>query len=123
MATINSITPELTADWDLQLGSDGSLKMLSGTAGIAQNVACACRCFRRGCFFFQDYGIDWFSDALAQKFQRSLIASRVMEKALTVQGVESVNSVSIAGLDSESRSVTGEVKITTQDGENVAAQL
>ena len=38
MATINSITPELTADWDLQLGSDGSLKMLSGTAGIAQNV-------------------------------------------------------------------------------------
>ena len=46
-----------------------------------------------------------------------------MEKALTVQGVESVNSVSIAGLDSESRTVTGEVKITTQDGENVAAQL
>lgn len=123
MATINSITPELTADWDLQLGSDGSLKMLSGTAGVAQNVACACRCFRGGCFFFQDYGIDWFSDALAQKFQRSLIASRLMEKALAVQGVESVDSVTITGLDSDSRTVAGEVKITTQEGENVSAQL
>ena len=52
MATINSITPELTADWDLQLGSDGSLKMLSGTAAIAQNVACAVA-FAAGAFSFR----------------------------------------------------------------------
>ncbi len=121
--TTNSITPELTADWDLQLGSDGSLKMLSGSAGIAQNVACACRCFTGGCYFYQDYGIQWFNDALAQKFQRTLIASRIMEKALAVQGVTAVNSVTIDGLDSETRIVTGEVNIETEEGENVAAQL
>ena len=121
--TTNSITPELTADWDLQLGSDGSLKMLSGSAGIAQNVACACRCFMGGCYFYQDYGIAWFNDALAQKFQRTLIASRIMEKALAVQGVTAVNSVTIDGLDSETRIVTGEVNLETEEGENVAAQL
>ena len=121
--TINSITPALSADWDLQLGSDGSLKMLSGPAGIAQNVSCACRCFQGGCYFYSDLGIAWFSDALAQKFQRTLIASRIMDKALTVQGVTAVKAVTIDGLDSESRTVTGEVQIETEEGENVAAQL
>ncbi len=123
MATINSITPELTADWDLQLGSDGSLKMLSGSAGIAQNVACACRCFKGGCYFYQDQGIAWFNDALSKKFQRTLIASRITEAALAVQGVSAVKSVLIDGLDSETRTVAGEVQIVTEEGENVAARI
>ena len=123
MTPINSITPELTADWDLQLGSDGSLKMLSGAAGIAQNVACACRCFQGGCYFYQSYGIAWFNDALAKKFQRTLIASRIMETSLAVQGVAEVKSVTIDGLDSESRIVTGDVQIVTEEGENVAARI
>lgn len=121
--TINSLTPELSDDWDLQLGPDGGLKMLSGTAGIAQNVACACRCFKGGCFFFQDHGIAWFSDALAQKLQKTLIASRVMEAALAVQGVVSVTSVTIDGLDASTRSVTGEVQIETEEAENVSARI
>ena len=60
---------------------------------------------------------------LAKKFQRTLIASRVMEAALAVQGVAEVKSVTIDGLDSESRIVTGAAQIVTEEGENVAARI
>lgn len=119
----NAFTPTLTSDWDLQLGADGNLLMSKGAPAIAQNISCACKNFKGGLWFFQDFGIDWFSDALEQKFRKSLIASRIRQTAQAVEGVRSVDAVNIDDLDTETRTVTGEVLFTTEEGENGRALI
>lgn len=119
---VNDFTPELSASWDLQVGSDGSLKMARGALAIAQNVSCECKCFKGGCLYFQDHGIDWFTDALGQKLKKTVISARIREAALGVDGVESVDSVSIDGMNGD-REVVGEVKIKTVRKENVSAYI
>lgn len=116
------LTPELSSDWDLQVGSDGSLKMARGALAVAQNVSCECKCFKGGCLYFQDHGIDWFTDALGQKLKKTVISARIREAALAVDGVSTVDSVTVDGLTDE-RAVTGNVKITTDRGENVSAYI
>ena len=121
--TVNSYTPELSGNWDLQIGADGNLRMLSGTAGIVQNVACAGKSFKGGLYFFAETGIDWFTDALAQKFRRPIIAARLREAAESVQGVQAVETVKVADMDTESRTVSGEIIIETLEGQNGKAVL
>ena len=115
---VNSYTPELTGDWDLQLDASGNLKMLKGTSGIVQNVCCAGKNFRGGEFYFADSGIAWFQDALEQKFRRPVIASRLREAAESVQGVQAVESVTIDAMDTETRTVEGVIIIETTEGQN-----
>lgn len=119
----NSYTPKLTSDWDLQLGADGNFLMVRGVEGIAQNIANACMNFRGGLFYFRDSGIAWFTDALGQKFQRALIASRMREAAEQVEGVASVDSVTIEEMDTKTRTVKGLILFTTDQGENGKAYI
>lgn len=119
----NSLTPDLGTDWDFHVGADGNLKMKRGAEGIAQNVACEGRCYKGGCCFFQEHGIDWLSDALGLKFQKSIIAVRLREAAQAVQGVKTVESIIVNALDLDTRTVTGEIQITTEDDENVTARI
>ena len=122
--TVNSYTAYLDAkDWDFRVGADGNLKMKEGADAIAQNVSCEGKCFKGGCFYFSEHGLDWFSDALGLKFQKSIISVRLREAALAVQGVKSVESVTINALDLASRTVTGEVVIKTTEDENVTARI
>ena len=121
--TINSYTPELSGDWDLQLDASGNIKMLKGTSGIVQNVCCEGKNFRGGCYYAQDSGIAWFQDALEQKFRRPIIASRLREAAENVQGVQAVESVKIDAMDTATRAVEGEVIIETEEGLNGRAIL
>ena len=119
----NAYTPTLTADWDIQLDSSGNLAMSKGAQAIAQNISCACKNFKGGLWFFADHGIDWFSDALEQKFRKSLIASRIRQTAQSIEGVETVDAVNIDDLNTETRTVTGEVLFTTTEGENGRAVI
>ncbi len=120
---INSYTPDLGTVWDFSVGADGNLKMREGADAIAQNVSCEGKCFKGGCFYYDQHGIDWFTDALGKKFQKSIIAVRLREAALSVQGVESVESVTINALDLDTRTVSGEVVIKTEEDENVTARI
>lgn len=121
--SINSYTADLGSEWDLQVGADGNLKMRSGADAVAQNVSCEGKCFKGGCYFNDQHGIEWFDDALGKKFQKSIIAMRLREAALGVQGVKSVKSVDIDSLDLDARTVTGELHITTTEDENVTARI
>lgn len=121
--SFTNYTPALSADWDLQIGEDGQLLMLRGTEAICQNVANEGRCFKSGLYFFQDHGIDWFSDQLGKKVQRSVIASSLREAALAVDGVSGVRSITINSLDNETRTLTGTIEITTDEGENGRAEI
>lgn len=121
--TINSYTPDIGADWDFRVGADGNLKMKSGADAIAQNVACEGKCFAGGCLYYSDHGIDWMSEALGEKFQKSIISVRLREAALATQGVKSVESVTVDALDLATRTVTGEIIIKTTEDENVTARI
>lgn len=114
----NALTAKLTADWDLQIGSNGSLLMCDRTEAVAQNIACACKNFRGGLYFYADSGIAWFSEALALKFRRSIIAARIRETAQSIEGVQSIDSVRVDALNLKTRTVSGEVSFTTIWGEN-----
>lgn len=111
-------TPTLTADWDLQIGTDGSLRMSKGAYAIAQTIACACKNFRGGLYFFKDSGVAWFSEALGQEYRRSLIIARLRETAQAVEGVKTVDEIAIDDLDIKTRTIHGEIFFTTEGGEN-----
>lgn len=121
---INSYTAYLDdKDWDFRVGADGNLKMRSGAEGIAQNVSCEGKCFKDGCLYYADHGLEWMEDTLGAKFQKSLIAVYMRETALATQGVKSVESVTIDALDLATRTVTGEIIIKTIEDENVTARI
>ena len=116
-------TPKLTADWDLQLASDGNLAMADDALAVAQNISCACKNFKGGLYFFATSGIAWFSDALAHKLRRSLIASRLRDTALQVEGVASIDQITIDTIDPDTRTVTGSILFTATDGTNGRAYI
>lgn len=122
--TVNSYTPYLDEkDWDFRVGADGNLKMRSGAEGIAQNVSCEGKCFKNGCFYYADHGLEWMEDTLGSRFQKSLIAVYLREAALATQGVKSVESITIDAFDLAARTVTGEIIIKTIEDENVTARI
>jgi hypothetical protein len=86
-------------------------------------VACEGKNFKGGQLYYADSGIAWLSDALGQKFQRPIIASRLREAAERVQGVRAVEQVLIDDFDPATRTVTGEVVIETEAGENGRAVI
>lgn len=116
-------TAKLSPDWDLQVGPDGNLQMLKGTEATCQNIANECRCFKGGLFYYQEHGIAWFNDQLAQKFRRSLIVSRLREAALNVVSAERIKNIDIKAFDTSTRTVIGQIEILTEDGVNAIAQL
>ena len=108
----------LTEDWDLNVGSDGGIRMLRGKDAILQEVANRCRCFRRDLFYYQSTGIDWASDQLGKKPAVSVVSARLREAALAVEGVSKVKSVTIEEMDKQTRTLRGKIEIETKDGED-----
>lgn len=118
MMTHTKCTIELDENWDIVINEHGYISLLTETAATCQNVATECRCFKGGLFFFQDYGVDWFENILGAKYHKSLIAQSIRDAALNVIDVNTIDSLTIKGLDTETRRVSGELKLTTQSGEN-----
>lgn len=116
-------TLALGADWDLTIGADGGLGILSGDAATLQNVSNECHCFTGDLFFFADHGIAWFGLQLGQKVQKSMLAARLREAALYVPAVQAVDSVEIESLDNSTRTLRGTITIVTTGGTNGAATV
>ena len=106
----------LDENWDLVLDGNGNPKMLTGVEAVCQNVANECRLFLHDAYFRYDEGIDWFTDQLGQKIQRSVLTQRLRNAALSVEGVLSVQSVEISEIDQKTRTLHGTITITTVYG-------
>lgn len=111
-------TLQLGADWDLTIGADGGLGILTGDGATLQNVANEGRCFSGDLYFFSDHGIDWFGLQLGQKVQQGMLASRIRDAALYVPSVMAVDSVTIDSLNNSDRTLRGTVKVVTTGGTN-----
>ena len=105
-------------NWDLQVGANGSLKTLKKDEAILQNVCNECRCFTDDLYFNRDRGIPWFDDQIGQKLKPAITQSDLRQAAQSVDGVESVNDVTLTFLSEEDRTLHAEIKVTTENGLN-----
>ena len=116
-------TLRLDENWDVTLTEAGNLALAEGDYATAQNVANECRLFTRDAFFAQDDGIPWYVAQLGKPLARSVASSRMRQAASDVDGVASVESVTIEDLDPVTRIMTGTVRMTTTEGTSVAVDL
>lgn len=122
-------TLALDADgWDLTLDASGNIAVTSGDYAVAQNVANAVRLFTDDAYFDPDRGIPHFATTLGHKPALSVFRSRVRKAAQGVDGVATVscselaitkeaNQQSLTGEKLPPRTLTGDIRITLEDGE------
>ena len=70
-------------------------------------------------YFQQANGIAWKEAQLAKKLDSSVLAQLIHEAGNRVDGVKSVDSVDITEFDEETRTLHGEITITTERDETV----
>lgn len=113
-------TALLTPNWDLQLTPEGNILLTSGALAIAQNLANEIRLWTNDAYFQQENGIEWKEVQLAKKLDSSVLAQIIHEAGDRVEGVKSVESVNVTGVDEETRTLHGEITITTDSGETLS---
>lgn len=113
-------TALLTPNWDLQLTPEGNILLTSGALAIAQNLANEIRLWTNDAYFQQANGIAWKEVQLAKKLDSSVLAQIIHEAGNCVSGVKSVDSVTVTAVDEESRTLHGEITITTELGETLS---
>ena len=116
-------TALLTPNWDLQLTPEGNILLTSGALAIAQNLANEIRLWTNDAYFQQANGIAWKEVQLAKKLDSSVLAQIIHEAGNRVSGVKSVDSVTVTAVDEESRTLHGEITITTESGETLSFVL
>ena len=106
--------------WDLQLTKEGNILLTSGALAIAQNLANEIRLWTDDAYFQQANGSAWKEAQLAKKLDSSVLAQLIHEAGNRVDGVRSVDSVDITEFDEETRTLHGEITITTEQDETVS---
>lgn len=101
--------------WDLTLDAGGNIATSSGPYAIAQNVANAVRLFTSDAWYDPERGIPHFITDLGFLPQESVVRSRVGAAA---RGVEGVATAQVENLGIEERMLTGNIRLTTTDGES-----
>ena len=71
-------------------------------------------------YFQRANGIAWKEAQLAKKLDSSVLAQLIHEAGNRVDGVKSVDSVDITEFDEETRTLHGEITITTEQDETVS---
>lgn len=113
-------TALLTSNWDLQLTPEGNILLTSGALAIAQNLANEIRLWTNDAYYQQENGIAWKEVQLAKKLDPSVLAQIIHEADNRVAGVKSVDSVTVTNVDEESRTLHGEITITTDSDETTS---
>lgn len=109
----------LTTDWDLDFDANGDLKVLDGVDAICQAVSQECRLFWHDAYFRYEDGIKWFTDQLGRPVQEAVIRDRIRQAAMSVPGVLE-SEVTITELDGETRTLHGQVSISTEFGNGIS---
>lgn len=113
-------TALLSPDWDLQLSPEGNVLLTSGALAIAQNLANEIRLWTNDAYYQQENGIAWKEVQIAKKLDPSVLAQIIHEAGNRVAGVKSVDSVTVTDVDEESRTLHGEITITTDSDETTS---
>lgn len=116
-----ALTLTLNSKWDIALNESGDIATSSGSYAIAQNVANAVRLFTNDAFFDTDRGIPHFEIELGNNpaQARSTLANRIKQAALSVEGVTAAEVT----LEFSERTYSGEIIITTEDGNSASIGL
>jgi hypothetical protein len=112
----------LNDDWDITLDGAGNLATTSGKYCDAQNVANAVRLFTQDAYIRQRQGVPHFSLDLGVKPSLSEVRAVYREAALGVENIADA-TVDIAGLDTETRAMTGTITATSENGETVSVEF
>lgn len=113
-----SSTILLDADtWDLTLSAGGDIATSDEPYALAQDAASAIRTFSGEVYYDTTQGIPYFADILGHMPPRSLVKHYFNKAALTVPDVAEAKTylVSFTG-----RTFTGQVQVTTEDGDTAA---
>ena len=110
----------LSESWDITVDESGDIATSTGPYSIAQNVANAVRLFTNDAYFDADKGIPHFEIELGHLPPMSVLRTRILAAALGVSGVADavVNFTSYTD-----RLLTGEILITTTEGERVNVEF
>ena len=120
---MNKRTLYLNPDkWDITLDGAGNLATTAGRYCDAQNVANAVRLFTRDAYLRQRQGVPHFDLDLGIKPALSEVRAVYRETALAVENIADV-TVEIAGLDTETRAMTGTIRATSESGEVVNVEF
>ena len=109
----------LDANWDLTLDDGGNVATVSGPYAIAQNVANAVRLFTQDAYFDADKGIPHFSIELGHKPPYSILRTRIIQAARSVEGVADASVV----FDRDERKLGGEILLTLTTGETASVEF
>jgi hypothetical protein len=111
-----------TDKWDIELNSNGDLKLVKSPYADAQNVANAIRLFTRDAFLAQNKGVPHFELDLGRMPAFSAVRSVYRKNA---RAVENIRDAVIQNLrvDNDTRALTGIIIATTEDGQNVSVEI
>ena len=112
----------LNNKWDITLNGAGNISTTSGRYCDAQNVANAVRLFTRDAYLRQRKGVPHFDLDLGVKPALSEVRSVYRETALAVENIADA-TVEIAGLDTDTRAMTGTIQATSENGETVSVEF
>lgn len=96
----------------------GHIVVAEGAYATAQNVANECRVFEGDLAFERERGLPYYLITLGKKPSPSVLKARLRDAALLVEDVKEVKSVDIDSLDTETRTLSGEITVTSVEGEN-----
>ena len=123
----------LDADWDIQSDGAGGIAVSTGGYAVAQNVSNAVRLFTNDAYYDPDRGIPHFALTLGRKPAMSVFRAKVRQAALGVDGVKAadVTDIQLAQRDTASpdgsaitpRTLTGDIRLTMEDGETYGIVL
>ena len=112
----------LNKQWDITLDGAGNIATTAGRYCDAQNVANAVRLFTRDAYLRQRNGVPHFSLDLGVKPALSEVRAIYRETAISVENIADA-TVDIAGLDTDTRAMTGTIQSTNENGETVAVEF
>ena len=112
----------LNEKWDITLDGAGNIATTSGRYCDAQNVANAVRLFTRDAYLRQTKGVPHFEIDLGVMPAVSEVRADYRNAAIGVENIADA-TVEIAGLDTETRAMTGTITATSESGETVLVEF
>ena len=122
------------AEWDIQLDASGNIAVTTGDYAVAQNVSNAVRLFTNDAYYDPDRGIPHFAITLGRKPSMSVFRAVVRQAALGVDGVraaevkdlalsQTASAQTPAGESIPPRTLTGDIRLTMEDGETYGIDI
>ena len=108
--------------WDITLDGAGNLATTTGRYCDAQNVANAVRLFTHDAYLRQTKGVPHFDIDLGIMPVVSEVRTDYRIAAIGVENIADA-TVEIAGLDTETRAMTGTITATSENGETVNVEF